>query len=300
MKKGLIITFIICAVLFALGVVMVIAGWKMGAATDFDIDLVNRRIHSVNEKNMKSGEVETGVFSDIDIDMSASDVNIIEGDSFKVVYKVYEEAPEIKNDNGKLIIKEKENSKKFRFHLGFEELDDSHVDIFIPKGTAINECKVDINAGDLLIETQTMAKLDVDTDAGNIKINESELGDALFKSNAGNLSLNDTKADKIDGDVDYGNFKIEDSEITDLTLDTDAGNTKIEKTRINNVDIKADAGNVKLDLIGEMADYSIDAKADFGNLKIDGEKQGNKFSVEGKSGKSIKVNANAGNIDIDF
>ena len=112
--------------------------------------------------------------------------------------------------------------------------------------------------------------------------------------------FSDIKADSVEGDVNYGNVKINDSEIGDFTLDTDAGNTIVKSTKMNNVDITADAGNVKLELIGEKFDYSIEAKVDYGSLTLDGAKQAKNIDIQGKSGKKIKIDADAGNVDIDF
>ena len=300
MNKGLFITMMICLVLFILGVGLVIAGWKMGAATDFDIDIVNRKIQAVDESSMKSGSEDTGAFSDISIDMDATNVKILEGDSFKVDYRVYNEAPEIKNDNGKLMVKEKQSAKKLRFHLNAISNEDTYVNIYIPKGTTINGCNINIDAGNVAIDAQNMGNLNIDADAGDVKLANTTLKNIVVKSDAGNIKISDVKADSMEGDVNYGNVKIANSEINDFKLDTDAGNTKVAETKMNNVDIKTDAGNVNLALIGEKADYSIEAKVDYGNLMIDGEKQSRSVNFEGKSGKKIIIDADAGNVDIDF
>ena len=300
MKKGLIITMIICVILFCLGVGLVIAGWQMGAATDFDIDLVNRKIRAVSEESLVSGEVETGAFSDINIDMDASNVNIIEGNSFKVDYRVYYEAPEIKNDDGKLVVKEKNNSKKLRFHLNAISNEETYVNIYIPKGTIVNSCNIKIDAGNVDVKSQNMGNFKVDADAGDIKLDSSSFSAININGDAGNMIFSDIKADSVEGDVNYGNVKINDSEIGDFTLDTDAGNTIVKSTKMNNVDITADAGNVKLELIGEKFDYSIEAKVDYGSLTLDGAKQAKNIDIQGKSGKKIKIDADAGNVDIDF
>ena len=300
MNKGLIITIVICIILFCLGVGLVVAGWKMGAATDFDIDIVNRKIQAVNEESMKSGEEETGAFSEIDLDMDATNVKILEGNSFKVDYRVYDEIPEIKNDNGKLIVKEKQHTKKLRFHLNAINNEDTYVNIYIPKGTTINSCKIDIDAGNVAIDNQNMGNLNIDADAGNVKFANSSFKDIVVKADAGDIKLAGIKAESMDGDVNYGNVKISDSEIGDFKLDTDAGNTKVAETKMNNIEIKTDAGNVNLALIGEKADYSFDVKVDYGNLMLDGAKQGSKVNIEGKSGKKIKIDADAGNVEIDF
>ena len=44
MKKGMMITFIICGILLVTGAVLMIVGWCNGAAAGFDIDLQHRKI----------------------------------------------------------------------------------------------------------------------------------------------------------------------------------------------------------------------------------------------------------------
>ena len=38
MKKGVLITMIVCAILFVLGIVFIIVGYVCGATSDFNID----------------------------------------------------------------------------------------------------------------------------------------------------------------------------------------------------------------------------------------------------------------------
>ncbi len=299
MKKGVLITMIVCAILFVLGIVFIIVGYVCGATSDFNIDFFEHRISSSGEGELYAGNEEVEAFSDMDINLDASDIKILEGDSYKVEYKLYGNKPVISVENGKLIIKEK-NEHKLRFHLGESKKLNPYVNIYVPKGTEFKGCKMDVDAGNVQIENQTIDNLDIDADAGNINIQSSALNTFTFDGAAGNIVIDNTKMDSMKADVDYGDVKISDSEIKAFKLDTDAGNTEISSTRMDEVDITADAGNIELGLIGEAADYSIDAKVDFGKLTLNGEKQGSKINQTGKSGKSIKIDSDAGDVDIDI
>ena len=299
MKKGMLITLLICAAVFALGVVMVIAGYRMGA-TDFDIDIINRKIHSFNSEEIKNGVVSVEPFTDMDLDIGNSNVNIIEGDEFKVEYSVYNDVPTIEVKNEKLIVIHKVKNGQFVFHLGLVEYENPTINIYIPKETKLGTININDNAGNLKIKSQSVGNLKMDVDEGIINLSDSEFGNIDIESNSGDIAISGIKADVMDMSVDYGNVRIDDTEMDKLKIDADAGNIKAESSRINDIDIKSDAGNVKLEIIGEKADYSIEASVDFGNLKIDGERQGSKVNMEGKSGKSIKVKSNAGNVDIEF
>ena len=120
MKKGVLITMIICAILFVLGIVFIVVGCASGATMDFDIDYIEHRIFSPGEDELYSGNEDTEAFSDVDINMNSSNVKIIEGDSYRVEYKLYGNQPIITVENGKLIIKEK-NEHKVGFHLGMSK-----------------------------------------------------------------------------------------------------------------------------------------------------------------------------------
>ena len=299
MKKGMLITLLICAAVFALGVVMVIAGYRMGA-TDFDIDIINRKIHSFNPEEIKNGVVSVEPFTDMDLDIGNSNVNIIEGDEFKVEYSVYNDVPTIEVKNEKLIIIHKVKNGQFVFHLGLVEYEKPTINIYIPKETKLGTININDDAGNIKIKSQSVGNLKMDVDEGIINLSDSEFENIDIESNSGDITISGIKADTMDMSVDYGNVRIDDTEMDKLKIDADAGNIKAESSRINDIDIKSDAGNVKLEITGEKADYSIEASVDFGNLKIDGERQGSKVNMEGKSGKSIKVKSNAGNVDIEF
>ena len=68
--------------------------------------------------------------------------------------------------------------------------------------------------------------------------------------------------------TDYGDINVNDSEIEDLSADLDAGDLDIDKSKVNNLEINVDYGDVDVKLIGEKADYEFNVKVDAGDILI--------------------------------
>ena len=64
------------------------------------------------------------------------------------------------------------------------------------------------------------------------------------------------------------------------------------------LDVDTDFGSVDIDGVENLSSYKINCKVDAGAISIDGDICGRKYQSAGTGAGSIKVNVDAGNIDI--
>lgn len=323
MKKGLLVTLIICFILFLSGAILLVIGLSTGGKIFFTIDYKNRKVNTSGSRELVNGEQALGEFDSIDIDVSAAEVTVVEGSEYKVRYALYEGSePTISIDDKKFSMKNEIFDGTLSYGLWGDNSDDEKrpfVEITVPAGTKFENVSISTNAGDIKLDGYEIATLivdsnagslelknlsvgnvDVDVDCGHVDIADTKAAEVSINAAAGNADISGLTADNVDIDMNCGGLNISSSELGELEAKMNMGKADISETKIDNIDIEADAGDVKLSLIGEEADYYFDLDSNAGNVTIDGSKESNNYTANSGKDKTIKVNTNAGNISIDF
>ena len=158
------------------------------------------------------------------------------------------------------------------------------------KLTAKNNASGGLNLGFNINKPVLTIKLGKETKIDNLEI----------KVNAGDISINGVYADYFFGDFNAGNISIRDSVFRKADIDVDAGNISIDGAGMKTLKIDADAdfGSVNINDLGSVDAYSYDCKVDAGIINIGGDGAGRKYKASGKGAGFIKINVDAGNIDI--
>lgn len=243
------------------------------------------KIHAVSADvgKEKSGNIEIGACTDLDLNLKSSSVEIVKGTNWNVEYKNVPEKliPKVTNKDGKMSITQK-RIKGYNFNFGFLKLK-SH-----SGGKIIITIPDDVEAIDL----------DAKLDMGSLKINDIVCGDVTVDIDMGKTVINNIEADKLNVDADMGAIKIEDVTANDIELDADMGsidvvNTVSEKivadadmgsidveAAFKKIEAKADMGSVDVNFKDELCsedEVKVSLKADMGSVKYNGEKHGKKF-----------------------
>ena len=186
--------------------------------------------------------------------------------------------PEMTLENGKLVLTQKGNYTNYTF--GIHSTEFPKVVITLGRDVKLSNVEMKINAGDIHMKGVKADYFYGDFDAGNIIINDSYI----------------TKADI---DADAGNIEIDDAGFEILKIGTDAGNIEINGTSLKDVDINTDFGNVEIDDIGDINAYDIDIHVDAGLVQV-GKSSGigRSYTQKGSGAGSIKIDVDAGNIEI--
>ena len=300
MKKGLKIVLITCVILFILGGIFIAVGIANGGSMAYYIDYKNHKISSSVETELISGNDQLDAFSEFDIDVDAAKVTIVKGDSYNVEYKLYKrENTSINVENGKLVITTKIEKNTFNFDI-FSDDQNPYIKITIPENAELSNGKINTDAGSVILSNLDMKDLSLGADYGEVEIKDSSFNNLDIETNAGSVTFDNVKAEKAVINTDYGDVNITGTEVGDIKLDMDAGDLDVDSTKLDNIEIDGDYGDVELKLIGEKADYEFRVSVDAGKISVDGEKEGTKYnSNEGKD-KKIKIDVDAGDVDIDF
>ncbi|MBO4864316.1 MAG: DUF4097 family beta strand repeat protein [Eubacterium sp.] len=280
MKKGLLITLIACGVLFLAGIAAFVIGLALGGSPSFAYDIREKKLYSNKKAETYSDDLDVDAFDALNLEVDAGDLTIQEGDSFHVSYKLYRK-PVITVKDGVLTIKPEKEKLEFTLFQFGTITEKSYLTITVPEGTDLKDNIIDLDAGDFIISGIDMDSLNLDVDAGEVK-------------------LSDMKIDTLKADIDAGDADITTCEFGSIKIDVDAGNVDIDDSKLDKITADVDFGNIDMDLHGEEADYGINIDCDAGNVSVNGKKTGNNYSCEGKGGKNISVNVDAGNVSIEF
>lgn len=109
----------------------------------------------------------------------------------------------------------------------------------------------------------------IDTDTGNIVIDQLEADKMNLKSDTGNLKISNYVTKEFAFKTDTGNVTLTDGRGT-LKGETDTGNVRVETDELrNNIAVKTDTGNIAINLDKDPASASINIQMDTGNSRIE-------------------------------
>ena len=217
---------------------------------------------------------ETEEFSNIfKIDIDVTNVNLTiktEGEKFKVETFQIPVDTKIENNQGTLKIKD---NKKIMYNS------DSSITIYIPENIKLQECDIEIGAGQLNIEKLNSKKIEFDFGAGKVDINELISEKAEIECGAGQVN-------------------IENSDLTNSKIETGVGKLIYSGYLRGNSQLECGIGETELNLQGGKEIYKIRTEKGIGDIKINNEKitsgtttgdGENVITVEGGIGK-ININ----------
>ena len=250
---------------------------------DFDYDFGDVISTTYDVDRDESVVSKTGEIKSIKLDLSACEVNfkVKEGSGLLGVEYSGEDKfkPDVVFENGELTATQKVLNTTIRIGIHDTKISPT-LDIILGTDVDLDNIEMNINAGDIDMSSVKADYLFGDFNAGNIIINNCDFGKADHEANAGNISITNSGLGK-------------------TTIDTDAGNIEIHNSTFEDLEVEANFGNVEIEDVDDLDKYDIEAEVDAGFVQVGGRSKGSDYSAKGNGTGSIKVNVNAGNIDID-
>ncbi len=182
--------------------------------------------------------------------------------------------PDVTFENGKLVATQK-NTQSF----SLRSYNGPKLTITLGTDVALDNLEMNINAGDINMKSVKADYLYGDFNAGNIIIKDCVFAKAELEADAGNIQIND-------------------SDIKVLKVETDAGNIEVDDTKLEKVDVTTDFGNVEIKGLDNIEDYDIECHVDAGAIQVGSTTTGRNYESKGTGAGSIKVDVDAGNIEI--
>lgn len=280
---------IISCILIGLGVVMSVAGYISGGYKE----LKDRNGFVIEWNN--SGDKNQSIkideqleeFNSIDLNVNCGDVEIDEGDSYRIIAEYNEEKEDLSYSvkENKLFVTQKtladiqRNIKIFDFE---NDECDYKIKVYVPKGIKLDELKLNTNVGDTKLKNLKCRQLVVANECGNVEGSNMEIDN--FK---GDLETCEIKFDKFTSDG--MNLNVESGEI----------NITGKLSGENKINLQSGSVNLKNDLAKEDCGYDIDV--DFGGCKINGNRVKEEQKSYNKGSKNMFViKGDSGSVQLDF
>lgn len=210
--------------------------------------------------------------SSIEIDVTASSIEIKEGTEFKIDAKEVSTNFSAKLEDNTLEIEEDK--------LPFSKKNNGQITIYIPQNSVLNELSINSGAAKIEISNVNSNEFDIDNGAGLLTINNSMFNSTEIDGGAGKIEINNSTLNNLDLDTGVGEVTI---------------NSKI--TGISKID--CGVGNINIKLIGNKEDYKIKTSKGIGTIKINNEIQ-TSDNIYGKGNNIIDLDGGVGSINVNF
>lgn len=294
------------AACIVLGIVIAAVGYVMGGRPGLYLDKsgIHSGVHSDDKQSaFKGSRLEKTKLSDISsvkIELSAGNIYILPADDYYLEYQIdYTEKANYEIKNGCLIMKDSAKDDQFiGFNFGVKN--EAYVKLYVPSERwvqakevsedpdhqkMLKEVDIELNAGNVEIETIFTNRLKVDMDAGNLSIGYCRSANAELENNAGNIDIDTLETNK--GDISM-----------------DCGNLKIVRAAFEDMEVENDLGNVEMAVKGTAQDYKMDLETDMGSISVSGEHINSgvsaSYRMDGKDKAKLKAECSCGDIRLDF
>ena len=184
--------------------------------------------------------------------------------------------PEVSFENGKLVITQ--SGSHFTWNIG-DSINEPTLNIVLGTDVDLSSIEMDVNAGDVKINGLTADYFYGDFDAGNIVLRECNFAKIEIDSNAGNI-------------------EVRDSDAAVMKLNANAGNIEIRSTNFTDLDVETDFGNVVVRDVEDIDAYDISCEIDLGSIQVGGNVSSGSYHTRGNGAGTIKIECDAGNIEI--
>lgn len=292
---------VMCSII-CIGIILVGIGLSTGANLNYSLFE-----HKLTLNNAKTENISKNLsdFNKINIDVDYShEIEIIEGDENKIDLSYYKikNKPNIKYsvNNNELTIESTHISSFINF--GPLTNNKQYIKIYVKKGTAIEDLKVNSDCSDVTISNISSKKMQIKCDYGDISIDNINNNESLIlDANAGNVQVSDVSNNLIKITNDYGDVKLLNSTCPKINLDVDCGDATIDNLKLNELTIDNNYGNVNIRNLPEAEDYySYKLKCDFGDVNINGHDVSTEYTkMNTNNDNIIEVTSNSGDIDIE-
>lgn len=235
------------------------------ASIIFGITMIFGLLTGFNDGDAKQEVAFVQEYQDIknlDINLTNAKLNIKQGDTLKVEAYGKSDGFEVKQENDKLIIKDKNRN-------WFNNKETIEVTLNIPEDLVLNETKIELDINTANIERLHTSTLSMDLGIGEFELN--------------NITAQNSKLN-----TGVGSVKISKSNFNNLDLDTGVGQTYIQAQITGNSTIDSGIGKTDIDILGNKEEYKISADTGIGSIKVENEKL-NDEKTWGNGNNFIKV-----------
>ena len=253
-------------------------------------------------QKMVEAEVDLEPFKSIELEGDVADFSIVEGDDYHVEYKYPSNITvtgNVENDVLKVKVKGKQNSSTGLFVFdkrGINTVDTTLV-VYVPEGTQLDKVDLQINAGNVKISDFNINTLKADCDAANMELSEITSDNVDLVADAGNLEMDDCIFGDCKMVTSAGNISLDHSVVKDLEAETSMGRVELFSTTFEKGKINSNLGEISVDgsfneLTAEtdmgkisvecenLDEAKLDLSVDLGEITVNGLEKGSHFEQD--------------------
>lgn len=213
----------------------------------------------LGRKNVHAEEISLDAYKKLSLEGNVMDIELKEGEKYSIHYECTDDLEPICSVNGDtLIIKQKKKRMRF-FGIGNQTC---KVTIEIPQGTVLEDMNMELDVGEITMNSIHNKATTILVDVGEIEIDKSILGD--------------TK------------------------LDTDTGDINIMKSEFGNMEATTDIGDIEISSITDLTNYSFEIKSGLGEVSVNDGEYGKKYMNKAQSDYRIKAITDIGDVEIRY
>lgn len=206
----------------------------------------------------------------LEMKIGAADIRILSGEQFR-----------IETDNPHITAEENRGILVIREKSHIDDLENSTLTLYIPRGFLLEDAEIIAGAGKLEIEGLICRELDLNLGAGMAEIH----------------SLTAERSADIEGGA--GKILIHDSKLHNLDFEMGVGEAEIFSLLTGDAEISAGVGQLALTIPAHREDYTIRAKSGIGSIEIAGDGIIGQKTL-GSGPDRIELESGIGNIHVYF
>ena len=213
----------------------------------------------------------TSQIQKLNIQISAADFAIKEGDTFRVESNL--KHLKVEEKDGMLTLREN------RIISG-STYKGAVLTVYVPAGTAFESVKLSTGAARVSIDSLTAQVLDFELGAGEVTVG----------------SLTATKAADIEGGA--GRVTISGGAIRNLDMEMGVGQLNLTAALTGECQLDLGVGESNVTLLGEKSDYALDLEKGVGSITVDGEAVTGENIGSGPN--EVEINGGVGSVNVKF
>lgn len=256
MSKGMKRFFMICAIVFAAGSVMAIAGLVSGGISGLN-KLSDRydwfvgpdekstmvRLDTDGVKRTADGQLFDRIKISGDADVTVSTGS--DAKETKAVFGEHYNAPEMHISKGVLYIDSENISSGGVVNIRGSDTY-PHVEVYVPEDWSIKAVEADTSCGDISIGNISIDGADINSDSGDICLGMMNFGKAGITTGSGEISIICAEGNRLTLKSDSGDMSISDCSFRSGSAVTGSGDINADALQSSGFDVKTGSGDCRI------------------------------------------------------
>lgn len=255
-------------------------------------------------KNLIEEKKDLEKFTDVNIDISFGDIEIIKSNKYSIEVSFSEEIENIKYyvQNGTLSVIDENKTLGMNIGFNFGGIKTkSKIKVYVPENEDLNSLYVKSSSGKITIEDINSSVTSINCDFGDISINNLKGDKAEINSNSGTIKVNNVTFNDINAYVDFGDVRGENIKAKNIVASLNSGEFKVNGLITNNMDISNDFGDITIN--GVKSDGTV-INMNSGTVRLSGELKGENIINSDFGDINIETSLNKDSysykVDVDF